>query len=211
MSGDFLINELLGYAREMDFLEILGLATGLLAVWWLIKQNILTWPVGIIYVLASLIIFWRERLYADFALHIFYLGMNIYGWHYWKYGKKTETEDLPVTRTSGRTLFTIISISIAGILITGYALKRFTDAALPYWDSATTILSLSGMWLTARKKIENWHFWLTVDVMATAIYYYKGIYFYSFLYLIYIALAVSGYISWKTSMEKKSTASCSEK
>ncbi len=202
MLGNCLSGELSVYVREMDFLEILGLVTGLLAVWWLIKQNILTWPVGIIYVLASLIIFWKERLYADFALHIFYLGMNIYGWYYWKHGKKTGTEELPVTRTSGRTLLFLISLSLAGIFITGYFLTGFTDAALPYWDSATTILSLTGMWLTARKKIENWHFWLTVDILATAIYYYKGIYFYSFLYLIYIALAVSGYLSWKASMDK---------
>lgn len=202
MNGEALWNECYGLIREMDFLEILGLFTGLLAVWWLIRQNILTWPAGIIYVLASLVIFWRERLYADFALHIFYLGMNVYGWYYWQHGQKSGQEELPVTRTSGSTLWFLVILSFAGIVVTGYLLKKFTDAALPYWDSATTILSLTGMWLTARKKIENWHFWLTVDTMATVIYFYKGIFFYSFLYLIYIALAVSGYLSWKASMKK---------
>lgn len=203
MGDGHFINQLFGYVRYMDPLEILGLITGLLAVWWLIKQNILTWPSGIVYILASLVIFWRERLYADFALHFFFLAMNIYGWYYWSYGKKPESNELPVTRTSRKILFLLIILSFAGIALTGYFLERFTDASLPFWDSATTIFSLTGMWLTARKKIENWHFWLIVDVLATAIYYYKGIYFYSFLYLIYIALAVSGYLSWKAAMNKK--------
>ncbi len=203
MQEDSYIQEIFAYVRYLDSLEILGLVTGLLAVWWLIRQNILTWPAGIIYILASLIIFWKEKLYADFALHIFFLGMNIYGWYFWSLGKKTENHKVPVTGISWSTLVILTLLSFAGIALTGYFLSEFTDAALPYWDSATTVLSLTGMWLTARKKIENWYFWMIVDVLATGIYYYKGIYFYSILYMIYIALAVSGYLSWKSSMNKK--------
>jgi len=197
------MHEIFDYVRYLNFLEILGLVTGLLTVWWLIKQNILTWPAGIIYIFASLIIFWREKLYADFALHIFFLAMNIYGWYYWSYGKKSDDHQVPVTTTSWGTLIILSLISLTGIGLTGYLLSAFTDAALPYWDSATTVLSVIGMWLTARKKIENWYFWLIVDVLATGIYYYKGIYFYSLLYVVYIALAISGYLSWITSMNKK--------
>lgn len=197
------ISEILDYARFLNSLELLGLVTGLLAVWWLIRQNILTWPAGIIYILASLIIFWREKLYADFALHIFFLAMNIYGWYFWSYAKKSENHKVPVTQINWSTLVILTLLSFVGIALTGYFLSEFTDAALPYWDSATTVLSITGMWLMARKKIENWYFWLIVDVLATGIYYYKGIYFYSILYIIYIALAVSGYLSWKSSMNKR--------
>lgn len=203
MQGSSYLHEIFGYVRYLDSLEILGLVTGLLAVWWLIKQNILTWPAGIIYIVASLIIFWREKLYADFALHVFFLGMNVYGWYYWVYAKKSENHHVPVTSTYWGVLIILTFISFAGIVLAGYFLSAFTDAALPYWDSATTVLSITGMWLTARKKIENWYFWLVVDILATGIYFYKGIYFYSVLYMIYIVLAVSGYLSWKSTMNKK--------
>jgi nicotinamide mononucleotide transporter len=195
-TGD-LIREIIQYASTIDLLEVIGLATGLLAVFWLIRQNILTWPTGILYVLVSLVIFWRERLYADLLLHVVYLFLNIYGWYYWSYGRKRKDEQLPVGTTRAAVLWPLVLLSLAGIVLMGYLMKEHTDAALPYWDSATTVLSFSGMWLTARKKIENWYFWFVVDLLATGVYFYKEIYFYALLYMIYIALAVGGYVSWK--------------
>jgi nicotinamide mononucleotide transporter len=187
--------------RGMNILEIAGLFFGLICVWLLIKENIWTWPTGIIYVIISLYIFYQEKLYADLALHFLYLGLNFYGWYYWIYGNNKNREELPVTKASYKLLIILILASAVSILIVGYLLQNFTDASLPYWDTATTILSLAGMYLTARKKIENWYFWFVVDVIATGIYFYKGIEFYAVLYLIYIGLAVVGYISWKKSLQ----------
>lgn len=195
--------EILEYATKMNLLEAAGLIFGLLAVYYLIKEDILTWPAGIIYVLISFVIFYQVRLYADFILHLFFLFMNIYGWYYWVHGKKRGNKEVPITTSSTRILIILMFISALAIALLGYLLTTYTDASLPYWDSTTTILSLTGMWLTAKKKIENWHFWFVVDVLATGIYFYKGIYFYAFLYLIYIGMAVSGYIEWKKSMNKQ--------
>lgn len=205
-----IINDLVG----TNLYEGVGLIFGLLSVIFLIKENIWTWPTGIIYVLVSIIIFWNEKLYADFALHIFFLALNIYGWWYWIAGRKESNtpdngeadKELPVTTTRKRALVQMTLISIAGIFITGYLLSEHTDASLPYWDSATTVLSITAIWLTARKKIENWYFWFVVDVFATSIYFYKDIYLYSVLYLIYIGLAVSGYLEWRKTMQVKRVA-----
>lgn len=191
--------------------EAIGLIFGLLAVIFLIRENIWTWPAGIIYVLASLVIFWTEKLYADFALHIFFLGLNIYGWWYWlrgtgKTGSSGAEKKVPVTNTSRTLLTQLCLLSTVGIFIMGFFLSQYTDASLPYWDSTTTVLSAVAIWLTARKKIENWHFWFVVDVLATGIYFYKDIYFYAILYLIYIGLAVSGYLEWKKTMQAQATA-----
>lgn len=211
-----ILQQTIEYITSMDPYEATGLIFGLLAVIFLIKENILTWPSGIIYVLVSLVVFWKEKLYADFALHIFFLILNIYGWWYWIKGKKSsdtddqpadssEDEEVPVTHTSTGILVILILISVIGIFSMGYLLETYTDASLPYWDSATTMLSLAGMWLTARKKIENWHFWFIVDVLATGVYYYKGIHFYSILYLVYIGLAVSGYLTWRKTMKAQTS------
>ncbi|MBL6449891.1 nicotinamide mononucleotide transporter [Fulvivirga sp. 29W222] len=211
-----ILQQTIEYITTMNPYEATGLIFGLLAVIFLIKENILTWPSGIIYVLVSLVVFWREKLYADFALHIFFLVLNIYGWWYWIKGSralKTDassdkaevTEEVLITHTPVHTLIILILISIMGIFSMGYVLETFTDASLPYWDSATTMLSLVGMWLTARKQLENWHFWFIVDVLATGVYYYKGIHFYSILYLVYIGLAVSGYLTWRKAMKTQTS------
>lgn len=200
--------ELSAYAVQIDFLELSGLVFGLLAVFFLIKENIRTWPTGIIYVLISFVIFWQQRLYGDLILHVFFLVLNIYGWYYWIAGKNKNEEDLPVTRTSSPLMSKVLLASVIGIFIFGYFLANIHviwpdlgEAAVPYWDSTTSILSVTAMWLQARKKIENWLLWFIVDLLATGIYVYKGIYFYAALYGIYIFLAIAGYLAWKKSMD----------
>lgn len=199
-----LLEDIIKYGSQIDVLEFSGLVFGLLAVYFLIKENILTWPAGIAYVLVSFVIFWQQKLYADFALHIFFLVLNVYGWWYWLRGGKTkEKEEVPITTTPVSRLLLLAFLSILGISVMGTLLTLYTDASVPYWDSATTVLSLTGMWLTARKKIENWHFWFVVDILATGIYFYKGIYFYAILYLIYIGLAIVGYLAWMKTMRSQ--------
>ncbi len=184
----------------MSPIELFGLVFGVLAVWLLIKQNIWTWPVGIAYILASLYIFYTTRLYADFALHIFFLVMSIYGWYYWLKGGERSESDLPVTTESRTLMYSLLGVCAIAIFISGSLFANYTDADLPYWDNTTSYLSLLAMWLQSRKKIESWILWFVIDVLAVGIYFYKGIYFYSLLYLIYLAMAVMGYTAWRKSL-----------
>ncbi|MEM9856268.1 MAG: nicotinamide riboside transporter PnuC, partial [Bacteroidota bacterium] len=198
------MNDVLDYLIGLELLEASGLVFGLLAVYFLIKENILTWPAGIAYVLVSFVIFGKEKLYGDFALHVVFLILNIYGWWFWAKDARKADPEVPISTYPLNIKLALWIVSIAGIFITGLLLSK-SDASLPYWDSATTVLSLTGMWLTARKKIENWHFWLVVDVLATGIYFYKGIYFYALLYLIYIGMAIAGFRAWKKTMDSQNT------
>jgi nicotinamide mononucleotide transporter len=202
--------QVIDYAVNMDHLELTGLIFGLLAVWYLIKQSILTWPAGIIYVFISFVIFWRIQLYGDFILHIFFLVLNIYGWYYWLWGVKEGEEEVKVTVNSLKTNLLIAIATLSGVVVFGYFLQNLPSvidglqpAALPYWDATTSILSVTGMWLTTRKKIENWYYWIIVDVLATGIYMYKGIYFYSVLYGVYIIMAIYGYLEWRKTMRNQ--------
>ena len=205
------IEQIIETASSMDVWGMLLLVFGLLAVWFLIKENIWTWPCGIAYVLISLFLFWEARLFGDLLLHVLYLILNVYGWYYWLYGKnKKAEEELPVATSSPKEMLMILALSLAGIYLFGYFLQHLPDyiddfpaAALPYWDSTTSILSITGMWLTAKKKIESWYYWLLVDILATGIYFYKELYFLAILYMVYIVMAVMGYLAWKKSLEKQ--------
>lgn len=191
----------------MSPVELVGLIFGVLTVWLLIKQNIWTWPVGIVYILVSLYIFFTARLYADFALHIFFLIMSIYGWYYWVKGGPRTDSDLPVTYERRSTVLLLLCSCAVAVFISGGLLAAYTDADLPYWDNTTSYLSLLAMWLQSRKKIESWVLWFVIDVLAVGIYFYKGIYFYSLLYLLYLGMAVMGYIEWRKSLLEHETLS----
>lgn len=185
------------YSRDIDIYELLGLIFGLLAVILLIKENILTWPAGILYCFISLYIFLEAKLYQDFGLTIFFLVMNIYGWYSWRKPKDILADKLSITKTDLNSWLVLSLIAVVYILSTGYLFNRFTDASLPYADATTTGLSLIAMWMTAKKKLENWILWFVVDILATIVYVIKGIDFYALLYFIYIGLAVIGYLNWR--------------
>ena len=201
------LNSIFEYAQNIALLELLGLVFGLFCVYFLIKESVLTFAFGIAYVLISLFVFWNIQLYGDFILHLFFLVLNIYGWYYWVNGNPQEAKAVPITLTPLRPSIILCIITLVGVFVFGYFLEninyffeKIPASSLPYWDATTSILSVTGMWLTAKKKIDNWYYWLIVDILATIIYTYKGIYFYAFLYLIYIGMAVIGYRTWKKSI-----------
>ena len=80
---------------------------------------------------------------------------------------------------------------------------RFTDAELVWLDSTTTVMSFVAMWMTARKYLENWVLWWVVDVIATGMYIYKGIWPYAVLYAVYLGMAVWGWRAWKSTMQEQ--------
>jgi len=188
---------------NLSWLEVAGLVFGLINVILLIRENIWTWPAGIIYILISLAIFWEIKLYADFGLHLIYFVINIYGWYNWSKRSNSRGDHLPVTSLSFLQLIYSLLLSTGITLVLGWTLSDFSDASLPYWDSATSVFSITGVWLSARKKIESWYYWFFVDITASGIYVYKEIYFYALLYLVYILLAVFGYLAWRKTLVKR--------
>ena len=189
------------WALSLNWFEVAGLVSGLLAVWLLIRQNIWAWPVGLGYAMVSVVVFADARLYADLILHIFYVGMNAYGWWYWLFGgDRGDSAELPVLNTPRRHLIPLVLFSLAGILVMGIALDRWTQADFAYWDSATTVLSFAAMWMMARKHLENWIVWFVVDVAAVALYIVKGLELYALLYGVYLGMAVAGWFAWRRSL-----------
>ncbi len=195
-----IMNVVLSQLLSIDWIEFTGLVAGLICVWLLIRQNIWTWPVGIFYVLISLWVFFQARLYADLGLHIVFLVLNCYGWWFWLRGGEDGAQEVSVTTTAPMRLIGVVAVALGAAYASGSWFAANTDAALPYWDNTTTMLSLAAMWLSTRKRLENWVLWFVVDVIATGVYYYKGLYFYAVLYFVYCGLAVQGWLSWRASM-----------
>ena len=201
-----IVNDIIGSLQGFSALEFAGLVFGVINVLLLIREDIRNWIFGILYILVSFVIFWQSRLYGDFILHVIYLVLNIYGWYNWT--KPKEQNQLSVTTQSTRNRIVWVLVSVVGVLFFAQFLlvlptifPNLDPPSLPYWDSTTTMLSVTAMWLTAQKKLESWVYWLVVDVLATGIYFYKELYFYSLLYFIYIAFAVMGYRAWLKSYQ----------
>ena len=192
--------EITVFSQPTSIIEILGIITGLLGVWLTIRKNIWCFPVGIVNVTTYALMFSSEgiRLYADAILQCIYLLLLIYGWIQWKKNRKTfDTFNYPAQ------LFTtkLIYISFLAYFLLSLFLQEFTNASLPWLDSALTILSFVAQWMIARKLIANWIIWIIVDAVYVPLYFYKGLPLTSILYFIFLLLAVKGYMDWRKNPE----------
>jgi nicotinamide mononucleotide transporter len=193
-----LASQILRQLVAMDWWELTGLVSGLVCVWLLIRQNVLNWPIGLLYALVSVVVFYRAKLYADLGLHVLYCVLNAYGWYYWlRGGERDATRELPVTSVPCATATSLATVVAVATLTSGYLLATHTDAALPYWDSSVTAMSVAAIWMQARKYLESWYVWFIVDVVATGIYLVKDLDLYALLYCVYIGMAFAGWWAWR--------------
>jgi nicotinamide mononucleotide transporter len=186
--------------------EIIGTILGLVSVWLTVRQNIWCWPTGLMMVALYAVVFFQAKLYADAGLQVVYFALQIYGWHEWLRGGKARGR-LNVTRIRLRLGVVLVVIAAWATAAMGYLLATRTDAALPYWDSTATVLSLIAQWMLARKIIENWLVWITVDLLSIGIYAAKALYPTMALYAAFLALAALGWIEWRKSLNTSASDS----
>lgn len=195
-------------------IEILGFSVGLLYLWWEYHADSRLWFASIVMPLISMWIYFNKGLYADFSINIYYLVIAVYGYIVWTRKKKTKVAELPVddendengendenaatpiTHTPPRMIAVCVAAALALWALLYLGLNYLTDSTVPVADAFTTALSIVGMWMLARKYIEQWIVWIAVDAVCVGLYIYKGIYFYALLYLIYTVIAFFGYRKW---------------
>ncbi len=183
----------------MSPLELFAAALGLVAVWLVVRERVWAWPLGAVQVALYIYIFGAARLYADAGLQTIYFGLQFYGWYQWLHGG-AHRDRLRVTRASPALLAWSVGVGTVGTLALGTVLARYTNQALPYWDSGIAAFSLVAQWMLARKLIENWVFWFVIDMVAVGVYCTRGLYPTTVLYLVYLGLAVAGWRAWRQSI-----------
>lgn len=184
------------FGFQVNLVEFFGVVTGFVGVWLTTRRNVWCWPVGLVNVLLFLVVFADARLYADASLQVVYVVLLSYGWWFWLRGGE-DHHAAPVTRLSRARFATLAGLVLVATVGAGFALSRFTDADLPYWDSFTTAASLVAQWLQARKILENWIVWIVADVVYVGMYLVKGLELTAVLYASFLVLAVIGWRAWR--------------
>lgn len=182
--------------------ELIAVFFGLLCVWSMKKESILAFPFGIINVLIYVYICFTAKLYAYAGINIFYFVMSVYGWYNWLRTTSKE-EKIRITECSPRERAGNSIAILFFFIVLWLLLKKLTDSIVPVWDALTTAIYIIGMWLLARKKIENWILWIAGDFISIFLFAYEKLYFSSFQFLVFTIIAVLGYLEWKTKLIKK--------
>lgn len=186
---------------EMTWLEAVAVFFGIASVFYSIKKNILVFPTGMVSTLIYVYICLKYKLYADMGINAYYFAMSIYGWYLWSRPTEGKVE-LPVSWLSTKGVVQSIVLFFVSYGILYAVLANFTDSDVPYWDSFTTSSAFVGMWLMAKKKVENWIAWIITDIVSVPLYFYKGLMLTSFQFVFFTVLATIGLIEWMKTAKK---------
>ncbi|WP_066222021.1 nicotinamide riboside transporter PnuC [Formosa haliotis] len=198
---NFLFGQYSDYETINIVLEIIAVIFGFLSVWYSKKNNILVFPTGMISTLIFVYLLYQWSLLGDMMINAYYFIMSVYGWYIWT--RKVDDSHLtPISKTTAKEQ-KVGTIIFFATLIFVYAVYTFFDKLTSWvaWvDILTTALFFVGMWLMAKRKLENWILWIIADIISIPLYFYKGFTFTSLQYLVFTFIAISGYYAWKKSL-----------
>ena len=180
----------------METTELIAVIFAILYVVLAAKESLYCWPAAIVSVSLYVYICFNAKLFPETGLQIFYLAMAIYGWLQWRKPKK----EINIKSWPLRKHFIVLASSILLSIGLGYYFDVYTQAAMPYLDSSTTILSLFATYMLTKKIIENWWYWIAIDIASAYLYYNRDLTLSAILFALYVILASVGYLQWKKNM-----------
>ena len=160
-----------------------------------IKQNISCWFAAFFSSLLYFFVMYSAGLYMEAGLQIFYCIMAVYGWTQWRTSLPDNTKFLVKTWNRNQHL-KAISLIILLALSSGWALEKFTNAALPFIDSLTTWGAIVTTYMVAKRLLENWIYWFVIDTISMFLFYSRGLFLTSMLFFVYLIIIYFGYKSW---------------
>jgi nicotinamide mononucleotide transporter len=191
-----IISQFISDIHQTSWLEFIAVVTGIASVIFSRKENILVYPVGMVSTGIFIWLYITHGLYADASVNFYYTVMSIVGWIMWS--RKSEGKPvLSITTSSKRDWRNGLTFFFCCWVILYFLLSHFTDSTVPIADSFTSAAAFTGMWLMNKKKLENWTWWIVTDLASIPLNFYKHLVFTSFQYLVFLILAVMGYITWR--------------
>ena len=178
-------------------LELVSFVLSVLTVWLNIRQNHWAWLFAILSSALYGVVFYGAKLYGDMALQGVFMAVSFWGWYQWLHGNAGKALEVSTLSLRGRVQSGLAWLLGFGVL--AWFLRSFTDTDVPNADAFLTAGSLVGQALLSRKKIENWHVWIIVDVLYVALYVHKGLMLTAVLYGMFVAMAVAGLLAWRGS------------
>ncbi len=176
---------------------VLGLAYILLEY----RASVWMWGVGFLMQALGIVLYYEKGLYADCGMEFYYLSMTVYGWWRWIRGSATK-QALPITHFPKRLVLPWIVLMATVWAVIYWLLVTYTNSNVPLADCFNTALSFVGIWALAHKYLEQWFIWIAVDIVTSALYFYKDIPFKASLYALYVIIAIFGYQKWRKMIKK---------
>ena len=189
----------------VHYLDFILFLLGWLYLWFEYRASLWVWALGIVMPALDIVLYHQTMLYGDMCLSVYYLLAAVYGLIMWRYGGKGEKKELEISLMPRKTASVMFAVSVFVWYGTYYLLSHYTNSNVPVTDALTNALSILGMWAMAKKYLQQWWIWITVDIIDIFLYAYKGLPFKAAIHVAYIVVGVLGYLKWKRMMLSESS------
>lgn len=200
---DELLQVTVNYFTGLPFWELLAVLSALIYVVLAAKENIWCWPAALVSTVIYTVIFYDVYLWMDSLLQVYYLVMALYGWYCWRKvlpldNTKPDAFELAQTIQTWSLLFhaKVIVLLTACSLTIGWLMASYTPTDFPYLDATTTVFAVFATYLVTKKVLENWLYWIVIDVVSIYLYLEKGLQPTAVLFGLYVVMAIVGYALW---------------
>ena len=200
---EFLFSQYKEYPNYLIALELIAVVFGVISVLFARKNNILVYPTGLVSTILYVYILFEFQLYGDLIINGYYSIMSVLGWYLWSKTKDGH-EEFPISTINRKEFLIstlIFTITLTFVVVVYHFFDKFTHWTA-HVDALTTGLFFVGMWIMANRKIENWILWIIADVISVPLYFYKGLTFSSFQFILFTIIAILGYKEWKRFSQK---------
>ena len=180
----------------MSWTEIVASFLGVVNIVLLVRRSIWNYPFGIVMVSMYAVVFFQARLFSDALLQVFFFAVQIYGWWVWYHARDSEGL-VKVELMSTRSRLVWAAVIVFATVAEGWYLANYTTDSAPWMDANTTAMSVVAQYLLSIRKIENWILWIVTDVVQIGLYYWKGLYPTTGLYMLFLVLSAVGLYEWQ--------------
>lgn len=184
------------WPKSVSYLEAIASLFGVANIFLIIHRSVWNFPAALVMVALTGVVLWDAKLYSDAGLQLFFFVVNIVGWLLWSRNKGQEGQ-IVVDRLGvfGRMGWTVAAM--LAIYGWGWFMALNTDATNPWWDASVAMLSIVAQILMTRRYIDNWHWWIVINIISIALYWQKELYWFTGLYVIFLGMAVWGLVEWR--------------
>lgn len=184
----------------MTLLEAIAAILTLANIALVVRRSVWNFPMALLAVTLTAIVLWESKLYSDAGLQGFFFALNLYGW--WAWRDTIADAGSVVVERLGQTAFALWLVgSAAAVAAWGTLMAWQTDASFPWLDAAVAMLSVAGQILLVQRRLENWYWWIAVNLISIGLYAAKGLYWFTALYVLLLVMAARGFFEWRSSLD----------
>jgi nicotinamide mononucleotide transporter len=195
--------------KSTSVLNFIAFFAGIFCILFCRKENIYLFPLVLICAIINIFSSFDQDLLGEICVTFYFIFMGIYGWRLWAKRDRKNHRLVRITSSTKKERalhFVFFATAFLIVLFFHITLKKwFGIDDIPWADSLITATAFTGIWLTAKKRIESWYWWIATFAASILLYFEKNFIVLNIYNCLLLLMAVWALYKWKKRRVSKKT------